>query len=363
MKFINLRGELEVIGKIGDEVYHYEKQSNIVTKWAKHVVMHLMTGEVFTTHGMQRSSESVDHFENSPGIGRNNDGTLISSAQYFNDPVVDPDFFRLTPNPMSGPGDNPSGEFKYPFFPVKMLFGTGEEYRNWDDITFKLGAEQGAIRQNELESQGWNQSVFDEADFLQDSRNDYSNTPTSTGLAKTRTVNSQDSAPKTSPSLTENAFGITGAIKNGMYFDSISDSNLIDISTGVERIVLTASGTGKPSFVYARRNLRFMQGGADIQLSSDIDVENRFTFTVDLPEQTGSYGNVFYPYNGYLLKEAGLFADSFLLLGNNVPTPSDGVVYQNYNRMPYGTMIAKRYITPVQKVAEGSVSFRWTLYL
>ena len=353
---INLRGELEVIGMIDGEIYHYEKQPNIVTKWGKHAVMHLLTGEPFSTHGVQRSRDTNDHTSSGIGEGVNNDGTMMSAEQYFSDTITDDDFFKLAQATTVNTtvGDEEDGNFHYPFFPVKMLFGTGEEWREWDEIPSE--------RQGELEEEGWNQPIFDTNVDPSDSDNTYSNTYSGTGLAKTRSVNSGDFEPKATPALTENETGITGAIKNGLYRNSTEDDDLIDVSTGAERLILENSGIGDPCFIYANRTSRFMQAGANIQLSADDLIENRLTFNVTLPEQTGD--NIYYPYNGYLLKEAGLFSDTLLTLGNQIPEPGGNLeLYQAHNRMPFGKLIAKRYIQPVQKAPEGSITFRWTIYV
>jgi hypothetical protein len=55
-----------------------------------------------------------------------------------------------------------------------------------------------------------------------------------------------------------------------------------------------------------------------------------------------------------------------MLLGNTIPTGTDdddGDELENYDKMPYGAMFAKRYIAPVFKEHSTSLSIRWTIYL
>jgi len=55
-----------------------------------------------------------------------------------------------------------------------------------------------------------------------------------------------------------------------------------------------------------------------------------------------------------------------MLLGNTVPTGSvddDAAELASYDKMPYGAMFAKRYIAPVFKSHDASLSIRWTIYL
>jgi hypothetical protein len=79
--------------------------------------------------------------------------------------------------------------------------------------------------------------------------------------------------------------------------------------------------------------------------------EDKFTYSVIMPQTSGSN---FYPYNGWVLKEAGLFSDSILRLG----TSTDG-----YEKMPSGILLAKRYIKPVMKTADTEIEFRWSIYI
>jgi hypothetical protein len=128
-------------------------------------------------------------------------------------------------------------------------------------------------------------------------------------------------------------------------------------------------GVGKPCFIYARREARFYQSGSEIGLDFDTSMENKITYTVTLPEQTGTNAGIFYPYNGFILKVAGLFADARFFLRNTIPASdaqSDDASLQefkNFTKMPQGILIAKRYISPITKSHDVSVTARWTLYL
>jgi len=74
----NFRGELEILGYRNGELFHQDKQHNIITLWAKHSTMHLLTGDVFTSVGTTRSTTASDHGDTSGDSRYNRDGTMIS---------------------------------------------------------------------------------------------------------------------------------------------------------------------------------------------------------------------------------------------------------------------------------------------
>lgn len=358
-----LRGEIEVIGYKNGKMFHYDKGDNTVTIYAKHSTMHCLTGESFTSHGTQRSFVNADHSETIPGEGVNSDGTLISGEQFFTNYAnfgIDDKWSKSTVTASTIEGDvtSNSTDIKHSFFPAKMLFGTGFEFENWAEI--------GSILQNyqtQYGTEGWTSANFDE--LIPDDSNDYSAEwdGGSNDLIQKRSMNDILSGKLTTPPITDEDFGIKGAIKNGDYTESSTQKASYITTDGInELLVQERRGIGKPCFVYPKRENRFFAAGSEAQLSSDNYIENKLTLSVTLPEQTGASTGIFYPYNGYTLKEAGLFTDARMVLNNTAPTLGQGD-YEHYNKMPYGMLFAKRYITPITKDANISISIRWTLYL
>jgi len=348
----NLRGELEIIGKEHGKIFHYEKQHNTITIWAKHALMHLLTGEIFSKYGKQRSTSLSDHSDTGTYI--NNDGTVISGEQYFAAPT-----FPGTYGWFSRPIQGDSLTYLYPYFPVKMLFGTGFEWKSWTDIG------DSAYYSSYIGS-GWAQSVFDSN--ISNSSNDYSNIYSGDTLFKTRTMNDIYSAFLTT-TIQDTDFGIPGAIKNGIYKNSVGDTGKIEQISGNYFSKKAYQGIGSPTFIYGKRENRYNQQGSEVALDWDSNVENKITFTVVLPEQTGANAGIFYPYNGFTLKVAGLFCDSRFQLADTVPandaeSDDSGLTeFDNYTKMPYGITFAKRNISPITKSHSISVTARWSIYL
>lgn len=357
MGYAKVLGELEITGYRNGKAFHYDKSHNVVTIWAKHATMHLLTGDSFSDIGRQRSFDPNNHLNSGFGQGINIDGTLLSGEQFFSD-NSSPDFDIDSRYTKSTIDENTN---IYPYFPTKMLFGTGFEYRNWAEIPTSY--------REVYESQDWNQSDFETN--IDSNLNDYSNIYESSSIVKTRSMNDIFSAALSDePSDTD--FAISGAIKNGTYTNSDTerfDSNSATIKTeeieGNEFLIRPFRGIGNPSFIYSTRELKKFESGSEIFLSADENVseiiENKVTFTVVMPEQTGDEAGIFYPYNGFILKEAGLFCDARFVLGSETPDVTDDD-YDNFRKMPYGIMIAKRNIAPIQKSHNVSIAARWTLY-
>ncbi|RLD63990.1 MAG: hypothetical protein DRJ01_02235 [Bacteroidetes bacterium] len=381
---MQFKGELEIWGLDKDgKIYHHDKQHNVVTNWAKHATMHLMTGEVYTTHGdrvvngfgarSRRSPVSLDHSNTA-----NVDGTLISNEQYLGDNSSYEKYWSL-PNtaeypPSAGLDDNIVDGYVYPFFPTKMLFGTGIEYRSWQDVSDdeRAGSDQGGY--GNASNGSWDQPTFEE--FIITNPNDenfYSNywDGAAFELSKTRTVNDVYSAALSDEDnpVDEDSFGVKGAIKNATY----NGTNGITVLTGSAPFFATGSyrGIGQPSFIYARRDLRFMQDSeAKLEMgliAGTEHLESKITFTVIMPKQEAGE---FYPYNGYTLKVAGLFADSAMLLRNTVPADNGDnddtttqLEYSSYQKMPGGLMWATRNIAPIFKSHDSTIIAQWSVYL
>ena len=163
--------------------------------------------------------------------------------------------------------------------------------------------------------------------------------------------------------------GISGAIKNGGYSDIDNRTDKIQIlgNTGKERLQNEFKGTGRPVFVYSSRELTKMEDGADVLLKENAigstpntDIQNKITFTTILPEQTGVDAGKFSPFNDMIIKEAGLFSDAFFTY-NTEEENIDSL--HPYEQMNHGIMWAKKYINPIIKLDEISITFKWSFYL
>jgi hypothetical protein len=351
---IDLYGELEVFGYENGKQIYYDFGENTITVWAKHSTMHLLTGEVFGNVGTSRLTGVNDHVDSGDSY-KNADGTMISGRQYFTAPT-----FPGTDGWWSRPPSGDSTTHLYPFFPVKMLFGTGFEWYEWDEIP--------TAYQTEYTNDGWNKTTFDTN--IDEAGNNYSAYYDISGdsLYKTRTMNDIYSDALTG-TIGDTHFAVKGAIKDSLYNNSDGDSANIELVSGNYYAKKAYSGIGHPSFIYARRETRFYQTGAEVALNWDSNVENKITYTTTIPEQTGVNAGIYYPYNGYLLKEAGLFCDARFILKNTAPSSdsesddSGLTEFDNYSSMPYGMMFSKRYISPITKNHSVSITSRWTIYL
>lgn len=397
MKF---RGELEIWAYKNGELIHHDTGDNIVTKWAKHATMHMLTSESYSTHGDRTLNTITAFSKRSIGVGdhiadnNNNDGSMISDAQYLGDnadyydslgasgtpqykywtsPNVD-----LVPSSISPVFDNTSfavddKAFQYPFFPTKMLFGTGIEYATWADVITDGRDGSGQDGYGHVSNGSWSQVSFD--DSVDTNTNYYSAiwNGTTYELTPTRTVNDIYSAALTSAEnpMNDDNFAVKGAIKDATFNGTNGGTVLADVdgksfATGIYR------GIGRPSFIYAKRNARYMEGGeAELEFGETVgteDLESKITYTVVMPEQSSA--GEFYPYNGYTLKVAGLFADAALLLKNSVPADeadNDDVTtqleYTNYQQQPSGILWATRNIAPIFKSHDTKIIAQWTIYL
>jgi len=354
----NFRGELEILGYRNGELFHQDKQHNIITLWAKHSTMHLLTGDVFTSVGTTRSTTASDHGDTSGDSRYNRDGTMISGEQYFANPS-----WLGTNGWWSRPIEGDSITNLYSFFPTKMLFGTGFEWNNWLDIG-------DSDYYTQYIAGAWNSTYFDNL-VIGDAANSYSAWYDSAGDSYNymRSMNDIYSAALTTPALTDTTYAVKGAIKNALYHSNKGDSTNLETLGGKLFPKKSHWGIGRPAFIYAKRDARFYQSGSEVSLTFDSTVENKITFTVTMPEQTGANAGIFYPYNGFVLKEAGLFCDAKFRLRSTTPANDAGsddsglTEFTNYSSMPHGILFAKRYIAPITKSHDVAITARWTIYL
>lgn len=385
-----LKGKLTIIGEKNGEMIHYDEGDNVVTVWAKHATMHLLTSESYSTHGNKiatdgttvYSSRSIIDSDHIEGVN-NIDGSLVSEEQYLGNNVnyYAGSFHKHLNRPanlaieQSTGDDAENGGFIFPFFPTKMLFGTGVEYTSWDDVVTagRSGHETDITSYVHPKNGSWNEVDFD--NMIDNPENYYSEAwdQAAKSLIKARTVNDVYSGVLQGDLPNEADHGIPGAIKDATYRGT-SEFSKLEVVDGKSFARGSYRGIGRPAFVYAKRG-RFFRDSSESKLqagstSGTESLETKITFSVVLPEQsTGE----FYPYNGYTLKMAGLFCDVRMLLGNNVPvgdyvnvptgTDLTALEYSNYQKMPGGIMWAKRKIAPIYKSHDVKVTAQWTIYL
>jgi len=140
-------------------------------------------------------------------------------------------------------------------------------------------------------------------------------------------------------------------------------------------------GIGRPCFIYLDNSVTEVKQGDDSSEASawlskgsaNDFMETQITFKAVLPAQAETE---YYPYNTFVLKEAGLFSDAKPFYGAysfddpaNQPLidsagsyTDDQITAVEYARkMPAGIMWAKRKIAPVYKEANIEIEINWTL--
>lgn len=368
------RGEVEIKAWKNGELFYHDGGSNTVTVWARHANIHLLSGNSFANTGNRTINVETgvvayskplltvnDHSEVT-----NKDGILISGKQYFWDSSEFNECIPSNPSPSDA-------DYAFPFFPTKMLFGTGYEFTSWASMP---EAFQTRLSTTFDPENGFTEAQFNNPATLTSSPNYYSNTVVDNVLSKTRTVNDvfSGSIPETGVDAKlqsvnyENQYGINGAVKScgfttfnagppkSMYNEITADTAQYIFDGDKTNAIVR--GLGRPSFIYCRRGAT-----PEYQITADSTKEynNRITFTVVMPEQT-DMSNTFYPYNGYTIKEAGLFCDGIVKRGNIQPGVGDPG-WGPFNCMPQGLMFAKRKITPITKNKDIKISISWALYL
>jgi len=418
----------------------------------------------------QRSRNTSNH-----SLTTNIDGTLISGEQFFHtpQPIQYPAFFF---NGADGAADNAPysaglDTYDYPYFPTKILLGTGVEFTRWaidpsnNTFTTRDGGSITVIETNFISIQNaedqiasyssvefsgfggvdtqdietnygsaqYSQNNFPDADSgvkysdystgfkfdekIDDEMNWYSaiwneggTEGTTKTLLKARTVNhllSGQFVPFTDfitsgvfnfendvdtykiPTTNtfrirkeiphNHSFGVSGAIKTmaitkntgsgAVFADEAETEQMADL-VGVEGTSYLIDkpeyrGVGRPCFIYFKRSDILIEKG-DVALDGtgegstrDDFIETKITFKAELPEQAA---NEYYPYNGWLLKEIGLFADAKYNFREEDYASATQEVKDAYNKMPGGVMIAKRNIAPLFKHGNVSATIQWTLY-
>lgn len=385
--FVDIKG-YKVSSDGSKKLIYHDCGDNVVTNWMRHTIMVMFTGSVFSANGQsaltektaagsRTSSDSISMptntaiYHKSGSSGLNLDGYILNGGQYFfNGADVTEKYSEST---LAGN--------KYAYFPTKILFGTGKEYSSWSVLQTENESANATWYTEMLNAYGGDVSTaksnFDENIDLgcnvysgSISKNIYSGNGT---IAKMRTVNDPDTSSSiiSSTSTMNKNYGVVGSIKSP-YFDKSNDVAFLQstISDSGKLLKPVNRGIGRPCFLY----LNTPQGAngtieqwdqtnsAEVALSKDSSslYLNKITFTVTMPSQDSSNNSVgeFYPYNGYVLKQMGLFNDARLTTTTTATKDSTSYPYLN---MPCGMLLAVKNITAFEKTADVELKITWTL--
>ena len=341
------------------ELIYHDCGDNTVTDWMRQVIIQLLTGTQTYTQGVSYKKSNVDE-TNEPktinhGDGINENGALISGidekASYFN-----PDAGKV----------HVGDENNYALYPTKVLFGTGQEFPNWKSLTEYY--EGNGDFTNELKTiygedgKDFNPNVSINSAYSS-TIGSYGNYTYSGGgeLLKTITINDPNAIIQgDTPKVMARKLGVTGAVKTPYLPTSKGEpeaEKYLMQGTDTEGKLLQQKyrGIGEPCFIYFDKGEKYncFYGGSSIYVNGENNNEvNKITFHIEMPSQ---HGSEYYPYNGYTLRQVGLFNDSFLRDGN-------GGVNDTFKKlMPYGTMLAIKSISPFVKSSSVSMDITWTL--
>ena len=344
-------------------VYH-DTGDNVVTDWMRHAILMMLVGKSVMKNvgsfkiGVENTTKPIDNSTN-----KNSNGYILNGEQYYwniNDLKGG-----------TGVGDN------FALYPTKILLGTKKEYTSWDELVTDNSSNQEYLRELiSIYSNGDDdesaETNFNNAVNLVDnyysatigSQGYYIDNNTNNNLAPTVTVNDSNISGGIPVAETNmhKQFGVVGAVKT--IITEKDDQNLAEsLDENNNKLVKGPfRGTGKPCFIYFNRgneeeNEWAQQNAAEIFLTADNNsrILNRITFKITMPAQTASNGNLgkYYPYNGYTLKQIGLFNDAYMTKDGETPSLKE--------QMPSGMLLAVKNIEAFTKTAEETVVLTWTL--
>lgn len=373
-------------------IYH-DCGDNVVTDWMRHAIMVMLTGSVFskngnsvlenpTAAGSRQSSkafsmlgqDSTYHSEKSDStIGKNIDGYLLNGKQYFFNAANITEKYSRAASSMSSN--------IYAYFPTKVLFGTGKEYSSWDVLQTE-NETANATWYTEMLSAYGNDVATAKNNFDTNiditcntfsgsiSKNIYSGNG---NITKMRTVNDPDSSSNiiaTTSTMNKN-YGVVGAVKT-FYFDENTDADYLETTIGSSGKLLRPinRGVGRPCFIYFNTPQQSIgtyegwddTGAAEVALSKDSSAAylNKITFSITMPAQTAAENAAgkYYPYNGYTLKQMGLYNDALLTTTTDQSNETQSYAFNN---MQHGMLLAVKNITSFQKSADVELKLTWTL--
>lgn len=372
--FVDIKG----YDKDGNLFYH-DCGDNVVTDWMRHAIIQMLAGVTYVSEGDQPSTYANSERSKNP------DAYVFSGYQYDSSENAEAVGNATMKRNIASIKDQ-----SYAVFPTKILLGTGKEYNSWDDLASENSTENAAWYNEMVNVFGSGNEADAKNKFDTNITNNY-NTEFSGSVAngvhsgdgllmQARTVN--DPSASTSEiasaiSMYRN-YNVVGAVKTPYYGDNGSNSGMLNntISESGRLLKPEYRGIGKPAFIYFNQldkdaSADTWENGGEITLSKD--ESNKFltklTFSFSLPQQdsaTSATGH-YYPYNGWQIKQIGLYNDSKLLIsskgssaGTTSGTKNDGSWYANQN-MPYGMLLAVKNIAPFTKTAGTTYRITWTL--
>jgi hypothetical protein len=342
-------------------VYH-DTGDNVVTDWMRHAILMMLVGKSVMKNG---NNLTIGNDKTKPaGNSSNNNpnGYILNGEQY------NWSFDSLK-------GETEDGYFA--LYPTKILLGTKKEYTSWDELVADNSSNQEYLTElisiySDGDDQESAQTNFNNAVAHNDnyysatigSQGYYIDNNTNSNLMQTVTINDSNTSGGIPVAETNmhKQFGVVGAVKT--IITNQGDENLVEsLDENNNKLVKgKVRGTGKPCFIYFNRgneedNEWAQQNAAEIFLTADNNsrILNRITFKITMPAQTASNGNLgkYYPYNGYTLKQIGLFNDAYMT--------KDGETTVLTNQMPSGMLLAVKNIEAFTKTAEETVVLTWTL--
>lgn len=375
-------------------VYH-DTGDNTVTNWMRQVILQLLAGVPYSKQGNDGSeitnpaeagTASITSYNSyNHSASRNIDGCVVSNNDF--------QYLHSSSNVnIYYDSFAPKTERKYPLFPTKVLLGTGKEYTSWDELQIENEDDNPAWYAEMVEAYGsgeGEQAAKDYFDKLTNEigHNQYSGTfgaqnihDGSGTMIPCITVNDPDATTlEETPADLANRFGVVGAVKTlylpggGSTSETLGDDFKTSVDDVVNPVVSDSGrllrprfrGAGRPCFIYFNKTedsdgfLDYSKQTANVYVSKEnktsIKYLNRMTFRIIMPAQKGSgMNNQYYPYNGYVLKQIGLFNDSYLESADN--TLSDYA-----SKMPCGTLLAIKNVASFTKTADEEIIFTWTL--
>lgn len=436
---IGMRGELEVIVKDRNgNVKSYERDHNQVTKLAKMALLHLLAGEIGTVDTdpysvVEENATGMRAYALDDSTGTlptakariancfvsgnhttttNTDGQMVSGEPFFfSGTDIQNDTSKSTHLSQVAPfSESFTGNQKINFnFPTKMLFGTGLEDHSVDTIPttysndfgtalspqailvlngYAAGFEGGAI--NSKFFYGCSSAV-DEDESLGNydiSQNKRLSNWYSANAYRCRTLQPASTRPITQTNPTSDDTALKGAIKN-CFIETTGDTSLYNPTTKMAQAPYR--GYGHPCFIYAKRSTQGFYTTEDnkevyYSLNDALGAsayETEVTYTVVMPAQPVASDSIstYYPYNGWVLRQAGLFCDSrykirtvadddstlgeskFLAdVNSGIESTSEGA--HTWRDSVGGQLLFTRNLSsPFIKTADDEVTFIWHIFI
>lgn len=377
-------------------VYH-DTGDNTVTNWMRQAIMQLLAGVSFSDQGRGdvinnvKAPNTTTYVKSNHSNSKNTDGCMVSDVdcQYMHDSEnVNIAYY----NHLDG-----DTKWRFPLYPTKVLLGTGKEYTSWEAFQNENEQENSAFYSKMVEWYGsgeGEETARDQFNSLIEGNigcNTYSSTYGAQGTyagggerLNAITVNDPEAEDSNDiPASMAERYGVVGAVKT-LYFPGLSsmegfNEGSVNIANADEVLNPTVSdegrlikarlrGVGRPCFIYFNKTvdetdevskLDWSNQTSDVFVSKEsnnkIKYLNRITFKVVMPAQKGSdINNLYYPYNGYTLRQIGLFNDALLPL-------KEGAQSTYANKMPCGMLLAIKNISQFTKTADEEIVFSWTL--